>query len=115
MGKNLEISLLLDFYGDMLTDKQREVVECYYNEDLSLAEIAEELGVSRQGVFDNIARAESRMLKMEEKTGFVRRSLHSRKVAQTIRSVLEELNSNPDPAVRQAARRISDAVMSIEE
>ena len=47
MAKNLEISFLLDFYGDMLTDKQRDVVELYYNEDLSLAEIAEQLGVSR--------------------------------------------------------------------
>ena len=110
-----ELILLYDYYGELLTERQRQCIDLRYNQDLSLAEIAEELGVSRQGVFDNIARAESRMLKMEEKTGFVRRSLHSRKVAQTIRSVLEELNSNPDPAVRQAARRISDAVMSIEE
>ena len=45
MAKDLRITFLLDFYGDMLTEKQREVVECYYNEDLSLAEIAEELSL----------------------------------------------------------------------
>ena len=49
MAKNLEISLLLDFYGDMLTQKQRDVVELYYNEDLSLAEIASHSGITRQG------------------------------------------------------------------
>ena len=60
MAKNLEISFLLDFYGDMLTDKQRDVVELYYNEDLSLAEIAAHSGITRQGVRDSIKRAEDR-------------------------------------------------------
>lgn len=49
MAKNLEISLLFDFYGDMLTEKQRDVVELYYNDDLSLSEIAENEGITRQG------------------------------------------------------------------
>lgn len=67
MAKNLEISLLLDFYGDMLTDKQRDVVELYYNEDLSLAEIASHSGITRQGVRDSIKRAESQLLDYEER------------------------------------------------
>ena len=49
MAKNLEISFLLDFYGEMLTQKQREVIEYYYNDDLSLAEIADNEGITRQG------------------------------------------------------------------
>ena len=49
MAKDLEISFLLDFYGDMLTEKQREVIEFYYNEDLSLSEIADNEGITRQG------------------------------------------------------------------
>ena len=52
-------SMLLDFYGELLTDKQRECFDLHYNEDLSLSEIAEQLGISRQGVWDNIRRAES--------------------------------------------------------
>ena len=56
MAKNLEISMLLDFYGEMLTDKQREVVSLYYNEDLSLAEIASIAQITRQGVRDSIKR-----------------------------------------------------------
>ena len=73
MSKNLEIALLLDFYGDMLTEKQRSMVDYYYNDDLSLAEIAENEGISRQGVRDSIKRAEAQMLEMEERLGLYRR------------------------------------------
>lgn len=73
MAKDLHITFLLDFYGDMLTDKQREVIECYYNEDLSLAEIAEEKGITRQGVRDGIKRAEQQLLEMEERLGLAKR------------------------------------------
>ena len=72
MAKDLRITFLLDFYGDMLTEKQREVVECYYNEDLSLAEIAEEKGITRQGVRDGIKRAEQQLLEMEERLGLAK-------------------------------------------
>jgi len=73
MAKNLEISFLLDFYGDMLTEKQRDVVELYYNEDLSLAEIASHSGITRQGVRDSIKRAESQLLDYEERLRLARR------------------------------------------
>lgn len=73
MGKDLKISLLLDFYGQMLTDKQREVVELYYNEDLSLAEIAGHSGITRQGVRDSIKRAECQLTDCEEKLGLMAR------------------------------------------
>ena len=115
MAKDLHITFLLDFYGDMLTDKQREVVECYYNEDLSLAEIADELGVSRQGVHDNITRAEAHLAKMEAKTGCVRRNLQSRQAMQAILSVAKELEQYPDPKVRDAVAKIAAVASSIEE
>lgn len=73
MVKNLEISLLLDFYGKMLTDKQRDVVELYYNEDLSLAEIAAHSGITRQGVRDSIKRAEVQLLDCEQRLGLAER------------------------------------------
>ena len=73
MPKNLEISYLLDFYGGVLTDKQRDVMEQYYNDDLSLAEIAENFGITRQGVRDAIKRGESTLLELEEKVGFAGR------------------------------------------
>ena len=72
MTKNFEISYLLDFYGPMLTDKQRDIAEMYYYEDLSLAEIAEATGISRQGVRDAIKRSEMIVTEMENKVGFAK-------------------------------------------
>ena len=90
MAKDLHITFLLDFYGDMLTDKQREVIECYYNEDLSLAEIAEEKGITRQGVRDAIKRAEQQLIEMEERLGLAKR----------FRTVQEELAAICDRALQ---------------
>ncbi len=72
-AKNLEVSYLLDFYGDVLTDKQRDVMEQYYNDDFSLSEIADNFGITRQGVRDAIKRGEGTILELEEKVGFARR------------------------------------------
>ena len=69
----MEIALLFDFYGEMLTDKQRDVIELYYEDDLSLSEIAENEGITRQGVRDSIKRAETQLLEMEERLGLARR------------------------------------------
>lgn len=69
MAKNLKIAYLLDFYGEMLTEKQRDFIDLYYNEDLSLSEIAENEGITRQGVRDSIKRAEVQLFEMEEKLG----------------------------------------------
>ena len=65
MAKDLKISVLLDFYGQMLTEKQREVVELYYNEDLSLGEIAQNCQITRQGVRDSIVRAERTLQELQ--------------------------------------------------
>ena len=111
----IETLLLFDYYGDMLTDRQRMCLDYKYNQDMSLAEIAEELGVSRQGVHDNIIRAEAHLQKMEAKTGCVRRYLQSREAKQTILSSAAGLENHPDPAVREAAAKILAAAGSIEE
>lgn len=73
MSKDLRISYLLDFYGKVLTDKQRDVMEQYYNDDLSLAEIAGNFGITRQGVRDAIKRGEGTVLELEEQIGFAAR------------------------------------------
>lgn len=69
----LQMTMLLDFYGDLLTDKQREYYDLHHNEDLSLSEIAENVGITRQGVHDIIVRAENTLLETERKTGLLRR------------------------------------------
>jgi len=73
MAKDLQISFLLDFYGDMLTQKQKDMIHYYYNDDLSLAEIAENEGITRQGVRDNIKRAEALLFEMESQLGLAKR------------------------------------------
>ena len=73
VAKNMESSCLLDFYGDVLTERQREVMEQYYNDDLSLAEIADNFGITRQGVRDSIKRGEGIILDLEQKVGFAAR------------------------------------------
>lgn len=71
--KNLEIGFLLDFYGDVLSERKRTVLDYYYNDDLSLAEIAEEIGISRQGVRELIKKAGAELLFYEEKLGLAKR------------------------------------------
>ena len=71
LANDIRITILYDFYGDMLTEKQRDFLNYYYNDDLSLAEIAENEGITRQGVRDAIKRAEAQLYDMEAKLGFV--------------------------------------------
>ena len=73
MAKDLKISYLLDFYGEMLTETQREAVDAYYNQDLSLSEIAQDREISRQGARDSIKRAEQLLIEREGKLGLARR------------------------------------------
>ena len=70
MAKNLDVVLLCDYYGEMLTENQRKFIEYYYNDDLSLSEIAENEGITRQGVRDAIKRAEALLFDMESKLRF---------------------------------------------
>ena len=72
-NQTYRMTMLYDFYGELLTDRQKEFFDLYYNEDLSLAEIAENAGISRQGVRDVIVRAEAAMQEVEDKTGIIKR------------------------------------------
>lgn len=67
MSKDLQVGILLDYYGDMLTKNQQELAQMYYNDDLSLAEIAEITGITRQGVYDSVKRSEALLLELEQK------------------------------------------------
>lgn len=86
-------TMLFDFYGELLTDKQREYFDLHYNEDYSLSEIAEMTGISRQGVWDIIKRAEEQLRKTEEKTGLICRFQETQTAVGEIESALEALSS----------------------
>ncbi len=111
----LEMTLLFDYYGDLLTERQRSCVDMRYNQDLSLSEIAEELGVSRQGVYDNLSRAEALLRNMEEKTGCVQRAMETRKAVREILDAANKLITYQDEAVSVLAAQIVEAAQRLEE
>ena len=95
--KNLQVAELLDIYGSLLSDRHRELLDLYYNQDLSLGEIAAEVGISRQGVRDAIKKAEDELFFLESK-------LHLSETAESVREAAERLLAlEPDEAVRNAA------------
>lgn len=72
MEKNVEVSLLFDFYGELLKPSCRQAIDLYYNEDLSLAEIAAQTGITRQGVRDSIKRSEEKLLNSKKSSDFLK-------------------------------------------
>ena len=84
-----KISLLYDFYGRLLTEKQRQVMELYHEENLSLAEIAEEFGISRQGVHDTLKKAEHLLTEYEDKLGLVAKLMKSRHAIAEIDRIID--------------------------
>ena len=111
----VETILLFDYYGRMLTDKQKEYLDLRYNQDLSLGEIAEIMGVSRQAVFDNLTRTEALLRRMEENIGCVKRDMQIRSAARTILEAAAVLDTSSDPAVSEQAKRIIAAAKTLEE
>lgn len=102
-NQTYRMTLLFDFYGEILTDRQKEFFDLYYNEDLSLGEIAENSGITRQGVRDVIVRAEAAMTELEDKTGLIRRFMQMRDriaaiedAAQQIRTINYRQYENPE-------------------
>ena len=112
---SLEMILLFDYYGDLLTEKQRLCFDMHYNQDLSLGEIAQELSISRQAVYDNLSRTEALLRNMEEKTGVVSRDLLLRKAMKEIGEKADQLMTHPDEAVVKLAAEILSCVHAFEE
>ena len=119
-GKDYEVAMLLDFYGELLTEKQREAMELYYNEDLSLAEIAEPLSISRQGVRDSIKRGEKQLLELENTLGLLKRFKAIESDVVEIEEMFKELKAYIDTYIHSeklssAVQKISDKITSITE
>ena len=108
--KDLKIGFLLDFYGEVLSERKRTVLDCYYNEDMSLSEVAEEIGISRQGVRELIKKAEEELRFYEEKLGLAQRFRNTQASAERLLTLLEGNEANAD--IQRAARELADAVRS---
>ena len=94
--KNLELASLSDFYGEVLSERKQAVLSLYYNEDLSLAEIAEEIGISRQGVRDLIKKAEEELLFLEEKLGLKKKFKEALAQSDKIFELLKDEKASPE-------------------
>lgn len=88
--KNLNVGYLLDFYGELLPERKRAVLDMYYNEDYSLAEIADEIGISRQGVRNIIKKTESELFFYEEKLGLAKKLLTVEKYSESLCRLADE-------------------------
>lgn len=113
MAKDLSIAMLYDFYGDLLTPKQAQAIDLYYNEDLSLAEIAEPLEISRQGVRDAIKRGEKTLFAMEERLGLVNRFMDLEEKMQDAIADVEAMRRYDNLYVH--SKKLSDALLELEE
>lgn len=94
MEKHIEISMLVEIYGKLLTEKQYQVISDYYNEDLLLSEIAENNNISRQGVRDIIKKGESKLFEYEEKLQIMKKTQENEKTIQLILSQLSKIQDN---------------------
>ena len=92
-NQTYRMTMLFDFYGEILTERQKEFFDLYYNEDLSLGEIAENYGISRQGVRDVIVRAEAAMTELEDKTGLVKRFLQMQQHVDAVIAAANEIKT----------------------
>ena len=119
-NQTYRMTMLFDFYGELLTERQKEFFDLYYNEDLSLSEIAENNGISRQGVRDVIVRAEAAMQEIEDKTGLIRRFMQMQGNLNAIQTAVTELKTlnyrqYEDPRIDSLANTISQAATALRE
>ena len=108
--KNLEIGYLLDFYGDILPERRRDIMDLYYNDDLSLSEIAEQMGITRQAVRDSIKKTEQELFFYEEKLGLRRRFTEAETRVEKAISLCEAARETIPPAIAEELEAIRRAV-----
>ena len=119
-NQTFRMTMLFDFYGELLTERQKEFYELYYDEDLSLSEIAENYGISRQGVRDVIVRAEAVLTELEDKTGLVRRFLQMQQHVDRIITAAGDIKTinyrqYENPRLEELAETILDAAAALKE
>ncbi len=115
MNKDLSISILMDFYGQLLTTKQLDALDMYYNQDLSLAEIAEEIDISRQGVRDSIKRGEKQLMDFEDKLGLAKRFQDISKDISKMNEIIDTLDISKKDMdkiikIKEISKKLSDTL-----
>ena len=107
MEKNVKVSVLCQIYGKMLTEKQFKVINDYYNNDLSLSEIAENTNITRQAVRDIIKKGENKLFELEEKLAFMEKTLKQEKQLQQILGELSKIeDTSSDKKIDKIIKRV---------
>ena len=109
MDKNVKVSMLLDIYGKLLTEKQYFLLDDYYNQDLSLSEIAENEGITRQAVRDNLKKGENKLFEYEEKLGIMKKTLlQEEKIAAILSQITKISNKATDKEVAKVLEDVKN-------
>ncbi|NTV89795.1 MAG: YlxM family DNA-binding protein [Clostridiales bacterium] len=115
MEELFETVMLLDFYGQLLTKRQYDILDMHYNSDFSLGEIAELLGISRQGVYDNIKRGKATLNETEQKLGLASRFKEQKEKARLVQELLGSINRSDmdsgDADKLEEARKVAASIM----
>ena len=119
-NQTYRMTMLFDFYGEVLTPRQKDFFDLYYNEDLSLSEIAENSGITRQGVRDVIVRAEAIMTDLEDKTGLMKRFMLMQQQVQAILDAAEKIQTvnyrqYDNPELARLADEITRSAQALNE
>ena len=112
--KTLHMTILFDFYGELLTAKQREYFDLYHNEDLSLAEIAQMVNISRNGVHDIIKRAEKILIDFEQKTGLVKRWMDTRGEITKALKIVKEIKQTTNDKTENLTTKLENILQSLQ-
>ncbi len=113
MDNITKLNLLFDYYGDFLTKKQKNIFEQYYLNDLSLGEIAENAGITRQGVHDVLRRSQETLVNFEEKLGMVKKHIQQRKEIEEILALLKEIEPGLELSYKEKYRDVYNRVSSL--
>ena len=109
-SKDMHVSLLLDFYGDILPERRYEMTSLYYNDDLSLSEIADICGISRQGVRDAVKKSELELRALEEKLGLAARFAAVRAQLDDISEKIDDISENVGECESAKLRGIAESL-----
>ena len=114
MEKKIEISILLDLYAKLLTEKQYDFLNDYYNNDLSLAEIAENYGITRQAARDNIKKGENKLFEYEEKLKIMKTALNTeKKIAKILSQITTIKTQYTDEKIAEILENIKNELSQI--
>ena len=114
MDKNVKISILLDIYGNLLTDKQYKLLDDYYNNDLSLSEIAENEGITRQAVRDNLKKGENNLFEYEDKLGIMKKTvIQEKKIAEILSEITKIEKDMEDEEVAKILKKVANQLNSL--